>query len=731
MGAGAVIALAANVIWRIHSSKSPVNTATVYAGDLAAVAIAVPLLLALGNWWRKGRSGSNSGVSTSSQAAAAANRLAEVTADRWREEAAARRIVTPAPATVLWRWAADEFAAPRDEVTTPPVPGTGPWPLPYLIEGTGELLDSGVVSRLHHDVYSLLPHGRLVLLGGPGAGKTGAMILLLLAALDRRAHLAADERDRVPVPVWLTLSRWDPISTTLQEWAVDTMNRDHPALLASDYGPNAADQLFGSGRVALFLDGLDEMPEGRRTHALKRIGDETRGLRVVLTSRLREYQQVLLTTRPENTAVIDLQPVQPADAAAYLLHGQAGPNRQQWEQLAIYLTQNPDSVASRALDNPLTLSLARDSYTIKDPTKLTDPDSFPTADAIREHLIDQILVTAYPDEHQRARITRWLAWIAHNMGPRQDLPWWDIPTWVSPRQLRLTRGLAIGLSAGPIIGFTFVIVSAIEFGQYLGLANGLWFGVGAAVVIGGTMGAIGGILEIARQPRAIAARWPRRHELSQGTVKSWHLVVLPIVAGISLGSAVGLGSMSNGARAAVLIGAVVALVSALAMLVFMLRNVWARPSADSRSATAAGTYKADRHSSIIHGFTFGALVGIAVGFAFGINNYTGIRLEVIDGLIFAVGIGSGAGIAVAFGTGQAVLVKFAEFVLVCQRQGQVHFLPLLEDAVDRQVLRQAGALYQFRHDSLQKHLTRHGGANPISSAVKSPYSTSLQSLRWG
>src|SRR5215471_2807574 len=142
IGAGAVIALTANVVWRIHSSKSPVNTANVYAGDLAAVAIAVPLLLALGSWWRKGRYGGNTGVSTSSQAAAAANRLAEVTTDRWRREAAARRIVTPAPAAVLWRWAGDELAAPRDEVTGQPVLGTGPRPLPYLVEGTGQLLDS-------------------------------------------------------------------------------------------------------------------------------------------------------------------------------------------------------------------------------------------------------------------------------------------------------------------------------------------------------------------------------------------------------------------------------------------------------------------------------------------------------------------------------------------------------------------------------------------------------------
>jgi hypothetical protein len=94
-----VVAFVVGVIWRIHSSRHPVDTATVYAGDLAAVAIGVTLLLALGAWWRKGHRGIGSKVSTPTQVAGAANRLGEVMADRWRLEATRRRIVTPAPAT--------------------------------------------------------------------------------------------------------------------------------------------------------------------------------------------------------------------------------------------------------------------------------------------------------------------------------------------------------------------------------------------------------------------------------------------------------------------------------------------------------------------------------------------------------------------------------------------------------------------------------------------------------
>lgn len=327
----------------------------------------------------------------------------------------------------------------------PPAPGTGPAPLPDAGR-PGELLGSGVVTRLLDEVYARLPHGRLVVIGGPGSGKTGTMILLLLAALERRSSLADDQRARVPVPVWLTLGGWNPVTGSLRERAAQTMNRDYPALRAPDYGAGAAGQLVRAGRVALFLDGLDEMPARMRALALKRLDEEARDLRVVVTSRPQEYQLALQAARPDNIAVVELRPVRPEAAAAYLLHGQAGPGREQWEQLGGYLRSNPDSVAARTLDNPLTLSLARDAYPAQDPSGLTDPGRFPAPEALSEHLIARFLVIAYPCELQRLHAMRWLAWIAWYMGISQDLQWWDIPGWLPSWKLRLARGLAAGFA---------------------------------------------------------------------------------------------------------------------------------------------------------------------------------------------------------------------------------------------------------------------------------------------
>ena len=75
-----------------------------------------------------------------------------------------------------------------------------------------------------------------------------------------------------------------------------------------------------------------------------------------------------------------------------------------------------------------------------------------------------------------------------------------------------------------------------------------------------------------------------------------------------------------------------------------------------------------------------------------------------SGLGLAVGEALVAGLVVGLVTGQVPTVKFTEFVLTCQGRGRVNFLRLLEDGLDRQVLRQAGTVYQFRHAALQAQL---------------------------
>jgi len=50
------------------------------------------------------------------------------------------------------------------------------------------------------------------------------------------------------------------------------------------------------------------------------------------------------------------------------------------------------------------------------------------------------------------------------------------------------------------------------------------------------------------------------------------------------------------------------------------------------------------------------------------------------------------------------LLGLTQVVFALRLRGRVRFMRVCEDALDRQVLRQAGAVYQFRHAELQDHL---------------------------
>ena len=485
----------------------------------------------------------------------------------------------------------------------------------------------------------------------------------------------------------------------------------------------------------MFLDGLDEMPEGVRPLALKRVDEEARGLRVVVTSRPEEYRGAVQAGRPDNTAVIELRPVRPRWAADYLLHGQTGPSRQRWEQVGAYLTHNPDSIAARALDNPLTLSLARDTYTSQDPAVtsqdpavLTDPSRFPTIEAVREYLIDHFLITAYPKEHERAHAIRWLAWIAYHMGTSQDLQWWDIPSWIPRWKLRLTRGLAAGLAAGLAFGLVFGLAEGLTRGFEFGLVFGLVVGlvVGLARLRTKPARATQTLVPLWKRPRIrglaavlVIVLAPRARGRARGRARARAVVfgfAAVLVFGLTPELRRRLGFGLAGAPQMLVprwprrreLGWIIAVgLVFFPLLVPVFLNLWATPVADSPSSTAAGTYRIDRRTSLIYGLAYGLPLGLLAGL--GQGSTSGPQ----PGLVFGLAAWLASWLAAWLVAGQVPLVKLTELILI-PRRGRVNFLHLLEDAFRQQVLRQAGALYQFRHAALQAHLAAMHGEPPTS-----------------
>ena len=127
------------------------------------------------------------------------------------------------------------------------------------------------------------------------------------------------------------------------------------------------------------------------------------------------------------------------------------------------------------------------------------------------------------------------------------------------------------------------------------------------------------------------------------------------------------------------------------------------------SATAASTYQADRRTSAIYASVYA--VRLAMPFVLFALVLQFARGPVVPSTSFRYTVLACAGVIAAvtwfttwLGAGQVPLVHLAQLVLLPGR-GRVSFRRLLDEALDRQVLRQAGAVYQFRHAALQSRLT--------------------------
>jgi hypothetical protein len=555
-------------------------------------------------------------------------------------------------------------------------------------------MGSGTVADLHDEVYARLRHGRLVITGRAGSGKTGAMVLLLLAILRHRKCQPPQVRVGVPVPLWLTIGSWNPRRQGLREWVTAEVRRDHPYLRAKDFGPDAVRRMIDDRRVTLLLDGLDEMSGPLRAAALERLHREASGLRIVLTSRGEQYIEACAEQELLQAAVIEVQPVPAPVASEYLLSGVPRRSRRYWQQLADHLIANPQSVPARVLDSPLTLSLTRAAYARRDPAELCS-GRFRTARDLRQHLLDQVLVAAYPVPTECEQATRTLEWIAYRMGQARTLAWWRIPRWVPQRH------------RGPVCGLLVSLGCLVVFAALYGWPTGLIVALG--------VGTVAGLRTGHEKPRMLHPRWPAPSDLGwilRGGIRTGLLVafVVGVGDGISCGPWYGVG---NG----LFVGSVVAPVGGLL-------HLWAVPLPDIPDNSPLSVYRKDVRAQLVAALVVGVLGGL-IGAGLGpLFDFSSGPLEGLaahgPGPRAAIGAVVGPAFALLLGMVLGVVPGASWGLLVTELAWRVHgrgsirFLALLESARHRQVLRQAGAVYQFRHAELQDHLAgryrrRHHG----------------------
>ncbi|MGV9321722.1 NACHT domain-containing protein [Streptomyces sp. NPDC003660] len=407
----------------------------------------------------------------------AADALAEAVRDQWVAEARSRRLRDPLPIEVGWVPADRRLADhPENIRRAQPLPA----PRDAVVE--------------HVPDSAALPSGRrLVVLGGPGSGKS---VLALRFVLGRLAVRPSGG----PVPVIVPLAGWDPWRTGLRDWLAERLAADYPPLSAPDGQRTLARALLDSGLVMPVLDGFDELARPGWAEAVRRVNAELDDdLPLLLTSRKEAWATAVAEGDVLTAAeVVELRPLDLAQAGSHLERTARprptadGGRATVWTPVLRELAERPGSAPARALTTPLMVSLARAVYgdTSGDPSELLDTGRFPTVASVEEHLLGAFVPAAFAGCGPRATsdAERRLTVLARALQHRDTgrLAWWELESML-PTALRVyTPGLlalavqallvlpvmvARGLS-GQARTADVVSVGATLFGQTLGFAFG-------------------------------------------------------------------------------------------------------------------------------------------------------------------------------------------------------------------------------------------------------------------
>ncbi|WP_233160389.1 AfsR/SARP family transcriptional regulator [Actinophytocola xanthii] len=589
------------------------------------------------------------------------------------------------------------------------------------------------------------PHRQLVILGEPGAGKSVMAIQLTLGLL-------ADPEPDEPIPVLLPVASWDPHREHLHQWLTARLLEDYPGLAnTAEYGPDAAARLVLDGRIIPILDGLDETPPALHAAAIEAIDHAvTAGRPLVVTCRTTEYERAVTRTGSLLTraTVVEIEPVD-LEAAIRFLTARARAGDTRWDPVVDHLHQNPTGPLAQALRTPLMIDLARAAYASPsaDPRELCDTARLDDAERIEEHLLDACLPTAYADRpppprgrprlrrsYDSAQARRWLAYLARHLHEQRtyDLAWWRLDRAVPPQLMCLM----LSAPAAVVFGLTGWVAAGPREGAVYGLA------FLAAGYVAHRTGHRPGPLRAELRLRGTGGRYLRRFVagVSIGVAFGlpWslsvpHTMLLAAVFGLAVGTHIWLDTPVDVDRVTspttVLRGdrraAWIVTLSFMASLGLFYGMCFSHPQRVPLAVILDGEFSlvlalsSGLTSGLVGRFLLGrpgalcyGLAGAVVGGLF-FPRATSLEHAVAAGVLFAVAVGLSVCLARAWGA-----FAVARLYLAGRGHLPLRLMRFLEDAHRREILRQVGAVHQFRHGRLQDRLARRAETrSPLGSAA--------------
>ncbi|MFC9626273.1 NACHT domain-containing protein [Streptomyces sp. NPDC056930] len=572
-------------------------------------------------------------------------------------------------------------------------------------------------------VYLKEKRSQLLVLGRAGSGKT---------VLIRRFAQARLEDDgwtgKGPVPVIFSPGSWDPTAAFLRDWLIERLERDHPFLARRlPYKGTWATELIVGGHVLAILDGFDEMAKNLYEPALRQ---------------LRAFNlPLLLTSRPE--ALKDVEQSKGLfpgielkdltfDDWSTRLDASAG-----WAPVLDRLSSHSGEPAAdrlaAVLTTPLMLTMAEAFHASGgDPECLLKPSEFNSQDALEKRLLDAFVPRTYdpilnlsvPKRRRWSaeRAGHWLGYLAthlkkqktdaqkpdaHDIGA-QDIEWWQLGTTMSLPTRMAVSGTLCGLVSGTAVTLVHAFMNAPPLALLsmclnmlgIGLTFGLGHGFASKIEAIGAFKASRMQIRVRGESRRVRSRRVRESLLPRvggglagglifGIVFGGGLAVYAMLLSYPWPSvAVAFG---NWLVMGPLIGLTVGFV--LAMVTWLETD--AKPE---ESVSATDLLRSNRTIVLVQAAAVGLVLGLGYGTA--VTHLNG----------FALGLPSGIGAGLAAAVGVGTLTAWGRWVVLVRL-----WLPLsrrlpwrvnafLDDARARGVLRQAGAVYQFRHARLRDHL---------------------------
>ncbi|GGU90163.1 hypothetical protein GCM10010211_65940 [Streptomyces albospinus] len=653
-----------------------------------------------------------------------AEQLAQAVAARWQREEEQRQVHDPYPLPVRWQPVPEELTDHWANIRRLPAGDT-----------RGPLDLSGRLDEIV-GVYRRIPSGRLVVLGRSGSGKTILAVRFVLEHLKSRARAE-------PVPVIFSIGSWDPTAVTFRDWLTAQLTRDHPGLAAPGPGGSSlAAALVETGGVLPVLDGFDEIAGGLRRPALEALNATT--LPLLLTSRPSEYAAAVAETDVlTSAAAVEMTDLTLDDLAAYLPRtarkARGGdPAATAWDPVLSELRERPHGRAganlATVLTTPLMVTLARAVYSDTpdtDPATLLDTRRFGSPEDLEDHLLDNFTATVYrprPEHrpgHHRAfdpeRAQYWLGYLAHHL-TRLDTPnleWWRLGCGLRRSTRTLTTALVICLAIGLVDCVVGALFDPLEFqladGLVAGLMSGLMFGIAYWFMVAAKDAAV--------EPSGV------RMKLFGRQGKSMRRPLPRLVIGVLCGFVFGCGygfvrgvingfffhislptSLAVGLGDGILYGLFFALGAGptFGLLTLLETPLDIRSAVNPVSLLRANS-RTVAAQFLVWGPTFGLLVGF--GSEMAIRPMSAVLGPLVWNVTAALKLGVIGGLGGVLGyvlslTAWGQWAVLARIWLPLTGRLPWSVVTFLEDAYQRGVLRQAGAVYQFRHARLQHHLAR-------------------------